>query len=324
MLNRILHRAALMAVAVCAVLVVVAAHAAPAGRAGQVPPGFTSAKAAVNGSSMHYLRGGHGPALILVHGFPEDWNEYQAVMPRLAQRFTVVAVDLPGIGRSEPARGGYEAANLAAQIHGLADALHLEKPYVVGHDLGGIVTYAYVRRFPDTLRGAMILDVPMPGIDGWDKAMSGTWHIGFIQAPGGLAEKVVPGRQAAVLGWFLDFGKFTRQERKYYFRIYRAPQLHAAFEIYRAFPSDAEWNAAQTAPSTVPLVIAFGQKSPFVALLPTFLAGYRAKGMSHVERAEIPDASHYVLADNPDAVAELIEKRAGAGAPGPGAAKTKG
>ena len=309
MLNRMLHRAVLVLVAVCAAVAMV--QAAPSARPGQIPAGFTSGKAAVNGSSLHYVRGGQGPALILLHGFPEDWTEYQAIMPRLAQRFTVIAVDLPGIGRSAPPKGGYEAANLAAQIHGLADALHLDKPYVVGHDLGGIVTYAYVRRFPDALRGAMILDVPMPGIDGWDKAIAGTWHIGFIQAPGHLAEKMVPGRQAAMLGWFLDIGKFTRQERGYYFRIYRAPQLHSAFEIYRAFAQDGEWNASQTAPNAVPLVIAVGQKSFFSALLPTFLDGYRAKGMSHVEGAEIPDASHYVLADNPGAVADLIEKHAG-------------
>ncbi|MGX9144367.1 alpha/beta fold hydrolase [Mesorhizobium sp. 128a] len=309
MLNRMLHQAVLVLAAVC--IAVAMAQAASSARPGQPPPGFTSAKVAVNGSSLHYIRGGNGPALILVHGFPEDWTEYQAIMPRLAQRFTVVAVDLPGIGRSAPPRDDYEATNLASQIHGLADALHLEKPYVVGHDLGGIVTYAYVRRFPESLRGAMILDVPMPGIDGWDKAIAGTWHIGFIQAPGHLAEKVVPGRQAAMLGWFLDIGKFTRQERGYYFRIYRAPQLHSAFEIYRAFPNDGEWNAAQTAPNAVQLVIAVGQKSFLSALLPTFLDGYRAKGMSHVEGAHIPDASHYVVADNPDGVAALIEKHAG-------------
>lgn len=308
MLTRMLHRAVLMLTAVW--MAVAMAQAAPSARPGQVPPGFTSAKVMVDGSSLHYVLGGHGPALILIHGFPEDWTEYQAVMPRLAQRFTVIAVDLPGIGRSAPPRGGYEAANLAAQIHGLADALHLEKPYVVGHDLGGIAAYAYVRQFPGALRGAMILDVPMPGIDGWDKALAGLWHVGFIQAPGHLAEKVVPGRQAAMLGWFLDIGKFTAQERRYYFRIYRAPQLHAAFEIYRGFPKDIEWNAGQTASNTVPLVIAVGQKSFFNTLLPTFLSGYRAKGMSHVEGVEIPGASHYVLADNPGAVTDLIEKHA--------------
>lgn len=283
---------------------------APPEHPGVPPTGFTSAAAQVNGSSLHYVRGGQGPALILIHGFPEDWAEYQVIMPRLARHFTVIAVDLPGIGQSAAPSGGYDAANLAGCIHGLAEALKLERPYVVGHDLGGIVTYAYIRRFPETLRGAMILDVPMPGLSGWNEATAGLWHVGFIQTPG-LAEKLVPGRQDAFLGWFLDIGTFTRKERDYYVETYGAPQLHAAFEIYRAFPRDAEWNAAQVTPNAVPLVVAVGAKSFFTSLLPTFIEGYRAKGMTQVESAEIPDANHYVLADNPGAVADLIERHGG-------------
>ena len=85
------------------------------------------------------MPGGQGPTVILVHGFPENWVEYRAIMPRLRKRFTVVAVDLPGIGRSGPATGGYDAANLAGQIHALVQFLKLERPYIVGHDLGGLV-----------------------------------------------------------------------------------------------------------------------------------------------------------------------------------------
>jgi pimeloyl-ACP methyl ester carboxylesterase len=278
---------------------------------GSPPAGFTSAEAQVNGSSLHYVRGGTGPALILIHGFPEDWVEYRPIMARLAKRFDVVAVDLPGIGRSAPATGGYDAANLAGHIRGLVEALKLDRPYIVGHDLGGEVTYAYVRRFPESPRGVMILDVPVPGLAGWDESTAGFWHIGFIQAPDGLAEKLVVGRQAAFLGWCLDLGKFTPEERAYYIAAYGAPQLHAAFEIYRAFPKDGDWNAAQTAPNSVPLVIAVGEKSFFNAYLSTFVAGYRAKGMQHVEGARIPGSGHYLLADNPEGVADLIEQYAG-------------
>ncbi len=209
------------------IVTLAAAEPAPSTRPGLPPSGFSSADAKVKGSSLHYVRGGRGPAVILIHGFPEDWVEYQTIMPRLAQRFTVVAVDLPGIGRSAPAAGGYDAAILAAQIYGLAEALNLERPYVVGHDLGGHVTYAYVRRFPESLRGAMILDTPVPGLAGSDEAASGMWHVGFIQTPG-LAEKLVPGRQDAFLGWFFDIGKFTPEEREYYVEAYGADQLHAA------------------------------------------------------------------------------------------------
>ena len=101
-----------------------------------VPPGFDSGTIEANG--LHYVRGGHGPAVLLVHGFPEDWAEYRAIMPTLAKRFTVVAVDLPGIGESSPSSGGYDAPTLAAEIHTLATSLKLERFYLVGHDLGGI------------------------------------------------------------------------------------------------------------------------------------------------------------------------------------------
>jgi pimeloyl-ACP methyl ester carboxylesterase len=275
------------------------------------PPSFTSAKVSVNGTSLHYVRGGQGPAVILIHGMPEDWTEYKAIMPRLAQRFTVVAVDLPGIGQSAAAAGGYEAASLAADIHAMAQALSLDRPYVVGHDLGGIVTYAYVRRFPESLRGAMILDVPVPGVPGWDEAVADLWHIGLIQAPGQLAEKLITGRQAAYFEQDFASAKFTPAQRAHYIRIYDAPRLHAAFEIYRGFPKDGTFNAAQTAPNSVPLVVAVGEKSFFNAFLDTFVEGYRAKGMTRAEGARIPDASHFVVADNPEAVADLIERNAG-------------
>jgi pimeloyl-ACP methyl ester carboxylesterase len=317
------HRRALLRFAAAAALLTTGVTEAAPDSLGVPPAGFSSAQARVNGTSLHYVRGGRGPAVILIHGFPEDWVEYRAIMPRLAQRFTVVAVDLPGIGRSAPASGGYDAANLAAHIHGLVQSLNLDHPYVVGHDLGGLVTYAYVRRFPDSLRGAMILDVPVPGLAGWDEATSGFWHIGFIQAPGGLAEKLVVGRQAPFLGWSYDLGKFTPDKRAYYIQSYSAAQLHAAFEIYRAFPKDAEWNEAQNAPNSVPLVVAVGEKSFFAPLLTKFVEGYRAKGMARVESARIPGAGHYLLADNPDGVADLIERYA-KGAPPDSAPSPRG
>ena len=283
----------------------------------QTPPGFASVTAKVNGTSLHYLRGGQGPPVILIHGFPQDWSEYRAIMPRLAQRFTVVAVDPRGIGGSAAAAGGYDAANMAEDVRGLAEVLKLERAYVVGHDLGGIVTYAYLRRYPETLRGAMILDAPIPGIAGWDEAVGGpgAWHVGFMQVPG-LAEKLVPGRQVDYLGYFYDMGKFTVAERAYHQRSYASrAQLHAAFEMYRALPGNATFNAAQTAPNDVPLVFAAGEKSPFASLVPRIAEGLRASGLSRVETAVIPGAVHYVVSDQPEAVVALIERYAGDPAP---------
>ena len=155
-------------------------------------PEFASADAQVNGITLHYVRGGTGPAVILLHAFPEDWYEYHKVMPRLARKFTVVAVDLPGIGGSMGKPGGYAATDVADDIHQLQEQLHLEHAYVVGHDIGGMLAYAFVRRYPEAVRGAMILDVPLPGLAPWKEITANPfiWHIHFQQVPG-LAEELV-------------------------------------------------------------------------------------------------------------------------------------
>lgn len=162
---------------------------------------FVSEIEAVNGITLHYVRGGKGPAVILIHGFPQDWFEYHAIMPRLAKQFTVIAVDLRGVGGSTATPGGFDAANMAQDVHQLMAALKLDRVYIVGHDIGGMVAYAFVRRYPEATRGAMILDVPLSGIEGWDEIPGhpAMWHVRFMQVPG-LAEKLVADRQADYFG----------------------------------------------------------------------------------------------------------------------------
>src|ERR1700688_1613316 len=83
--------------------------------------GFVSDTAQVNGTTLHYVHGGAGPAIILLHGFPEDWYAYHRIMPLLAKQFTVLAVDLRGIGGSAATARGYDAANMAKDVHQLVD-----------------------------------------------------------------------------------------------------------------------------------------------------------------------------------------------------------
>jgi pimeloyl-ACP methyl ester carboxylesterase len=273
---------------------------------------FASETATVNGITLHYVRGGNGPPIILIHGFPQDWFEYHAIMPRLAKRFTVIAVDLRGIGGSTATAGGYDAANMAEDVHQLVSALKLERVYFVGHDLGGMVTYAFVRRYPQATRGAMILDVPIPGIEGWDEIQGdpSVWHVRFMQVPG-LPEKLVAGRQADYLGYFFNFGKFTPSDVAHYVKAYATPaQLHAAFEMYRAFPANAQFNATQRGPNDVPLFFAAGDGSPFAKLVPKIAEGLRANGCTHVETGVIRGSVHYVVEDQPEAVADFIEQYA--------------
>lgn len=275
-------------------------------------PGFVSQTANLSGMTLHYVRGGSGPAVILIHGFPQDWYEYHAIMPRLAKQFTVIAIDLPGVGGSSGSPGGYDAATMAADVQHLVASLKLEHVYVVGHDVGGMVAYAYVRRYPQTLRGAMILDVPLPGIGGWNEIQGEPemWHVRFMQVPG-LAEKLVTGRQADYFAYFFQFGKITPEEAAHFDQAYAAPaQLHAIFEMYRAFPANAQFNAAQRSEIDVPIFLAAGDGSPFASRIPKMAEALRANGCRNVETGLIAGAVHYVVEDQPDEVTALIEQHA--------------
>src|ERR1700747_1027111 len=114
---------------------------------------------------------------------------------------------------------------MAEDLHQLAAALKLDRVYIVGHDIGGMVAYAFVRRYPQATRGAMILGVPLRGIEGWDEIQGhpAIWHVRFMQVPG-LAEKLVAGRQADYFGYFFHFGKFSPSDIAHDVQAYAAPE----------------------------------------------------------------------------------------------------
>jgi pimeloyl-ACP methyl ester carboxylesterase len=278
--------------------------------------GFISSTAEVNGTTLHYVRGGTGPAVILPHGFPQDWYEFHQVIPRLAKGFTVIAADLRGIGGSKATPDGYDAANLAKDIHQLAQQLKLERAYLVGHDLGGIVAYAFARLYPDETRGVMILDVPLPGIEPWEdvKADPLLWHINFHQTPD-LPEQLIAGREAIYFRHFWSLGTvngdaISDADAARYVSAYAAPeQLRAGFEMYRALPANEKFNAAQRSTMDVPLVLAGGDHG-FGPLLPDIAKALQTHGWTNVTVELIENSGHYVADEQPAALAALIERYA--------------
>lgn len=278
--------------------------------------GFSSSVADVNGTTLHYVRGGAGPAVVLLHGFPQNWYEFHQVMPRLAQSFTVIAPDLRGIGGSKATPDGYDAANMAEDIHQLAQQLGLERPYVVGHDIGGIVAYAFARLYPEATRGVMILDVPLPGIEPWEeiKADPLLWHINFHRTPD-LPEQLIAGRQAVYFRHFFDLGTadpaaIGATDRALYVEAYAAPeQLRAALEMYRAMPAGGTFVAPEPSAPDLPLVLAGGDQG-FGPLLPGIAERLQMHGWTDVSVELIENSGHYVADEQPDAVAALIERYA--------------
>jgi pimeloyl-ACP methyl ester carboxylesterase len=279
---------------------------------------FVSRTAEVNGTTLHYVRGGAGPAIILLHGFPQDWSVFRRVMPQLAQAFTVVAVDLRGIGGSAATATGYDAANLAEDIHQLAGHLGLEPPYVAGHDNGGMVAYALARRHPRTTRGVMILDVPIPGLEPWEqvKADPVLWHFGFHQTPS-VPEQLIAGREAVYFRevFFnrlaLNRDAISNEDLAHYVRSYASgDQLRAGLEVYRAYSANERFNADERGPIDVPIVLAGGDQS-LAPLNATVGRALRDHGWRDVSVEIIANSGHQVVDEQPAAVADLLERYAG-------------
>jgi pimeloyl-ACP methyl ester carboxylesterase len=131
------------------------------------PAGFRHANARVNGINLHYVVGGQGEPVVLLHGFPQTWYEWHRIMPQLGERYTVIAPDLRGGGLSDkpvPANG-YDKKLLAEDIHQLVQQLGHSKVRLVGHDIGLMVAYAYASLYPGEVEQLVVLDAPLPGIE---------------------------------------------------------------------------------------------------------------------------------------------------------------
>src|SRR6201988_2907513 len=108
---------------------------------------ISSRSAEAGGVKLHYLTAGHGPAVILLHGYTQTSRMWEPIIPLLAEKFTVIAPDLPGIGDSEIPKDGLDMKTAAIRIHALAESLGVERARIVGHDIGLMVAYAYAAQF---------------------------------------------------------------------------------------------------------------------------------------------------------------------------------
>jgi pimeloyl-ACP methyl ester carboxylesterase len=121
----------------------------------------------VDGFRLTYDRAGHGPAVVLLHGWPGDRTDYRAVVPLLTGAAEVVVPDLRGFGESDrhPAepRSHYTAAAQARGVIALIEELGLSRPVLAGYDIGSRIAQAVARERPGLVR-ALVISPPLPGI----------------------------------------------------------------------------------------------------------------------------------------------------------------
>src|SRR5271169_3963409 len=162
---------------------------------------IVSRAAEIDGAKLHYMTAGHGTPLILLHGYAETSLMWKPIIPVLAERFTVIAPDLPGIGDSDIPADGLDMKNAAVRIHDLAKSLGVQKAEVVGHDIGLMVAYAYAAQFPSEVTKLVLMDAFLPGVEGWEAVYNNPsiWHFRFN---GPTPEALVQGRERTYFDYF--------------------------------------------------------------------------------------------------------------------------
>jgi len=150
-------------------------------RARKTAGAVQSHSANVNGTRLHYLAAGGGEPIVLLHGYAETSYMWRPLIPKLAATHTVIAPDLRGAGQSATPPGGYTKAEMAKDIHALAQKLGFEKIRLVGHDIGLMVAYAYAAQYPNEVDRIVLMDAFLPGVGNWRDVwlMRDLWHFHF-------------------------------------------------------------------------------------------------------------------------------------------------
>ena len=213
---------------------------------------FTSQLIDAGDVRLHAVIGGDGPALLLIHGWPQTWYAWRHVMPALARDFTVIAVDQRGIGLSDKPQGGYDSATLAGDLVALMDALGHDRFAVYGTDVGMPIAYALAADHPDRVARLAVSEAPLPGITpspplflppGLNERL---WHLAFNQLTT-INEQLVRGREDIFFGAEFDASAGSRklppEVVAYYIDTLRDPDaLRGTFGFYRAIPETTVQN----------------------------------------------------------------------------------
>jgi pimeloyl-ACP methyl ester carboxylesterase len=261
---------------------------------------FRHAHIPVGAGSLHVVEAGdpRGRPYLFLHGWPQSWRSWEEVMALAAPEARAIAIDLPGVGESAGSGSGSKR-QLAAVVRALVAELGLAGLTLVGHDVGGMIAYAYLRQYAGAAR-VVIMDTVIPGVDPWPEVLANPylWHFALHSVPA-LPETLVRGRQADYFGFFYDVlsadpSRITPQARAEYVTAYRSDAaLTAGFDFYRAFAQDARDNAgfADASATDTPLLYLRGEREG--GDIARYATGFRSAGVTNVVTALVPDAGHF-------------------------------
>src|SRR5882724_6202821 len=273
-------------------------------------PQIDSRTAKIDNVELHYLTAGHGPAVILLHGFAETTRMWRPIIPLLTEKFTVIAPDLPGIGDPSIPADKIDMLSAASRIHALVRSLGIEKAKVVGHDIGLMVAYAYATQFPNETEKLAVMDAFLPGVPGWEAIYNAPniWHFRFN---GEYPEKLVQGRERTYFEYFWNVlaadktRSIPEPDRKSYTEAYSKPgRMRAAWAYFASWPQLAtEFAPLSKTKLTVPVLSIGGEKS-----LGNELAAQMKLVATEVTVVVLKDTGHWILEERPKETSEALVK----------------
>jgi len=283
---------------------------------------FSHHMASVNGIQLHYVVGGKGDPVVLLHGWPQTWYEWRHVMPALAKNYTVIVPDLRGLGDSSKPLTGYDGKTTAEDIHQLVSQLGFNQIFLVAHDIGVQTAYSYAVAYPNNVSKLVIMEFAFPGFlpPGFEGV---TWWFAFHQVPD-IPEMLTFGKEKEYLSWFykgLAYNPFaiTQADIEEFVSHYSAPGgMRAGFEYYRAFPVNAIENKESLAKEgklQMPVLAVGGDIYPAVGGdLPGNFALYSIQQLAtNVKGITVPLSGHWIPEEQPKLVIDQLFKFFGNG-----------
>ena len=294
--------------AVCGALAVLFLTGPTAAQVEPFPPSFHTQEIATNGATIHVRVGGHGPAVVLLHGYGETGDMWSPLAAKLANDHTVIVPDLRGMGLSDHPAGGYDKKTQGRDVSGVLDALHIGKVDLVTHDIGNMVGFAFAEEQPDRVTNFVLMDAPVPGVGPWEEILRSPllWHFHFY---GPDEERLVQGRERIYLDRFWDEfsadpAHFDQASREHYAALYALPgAMHSGFEQFKAFEQDAVDNKAFVARGrlTMPILAIGGEKSFGLTMAVVMRAA-----ATNVRAAVIPNSGHWLMEESPTATIKTV------------------
>jgi pimeloyl-ACP methyl ester carboxylesterase len=271
---------------------------------------IASHTAEIDGAKLYYMTAGHGTPVILLHGYAETSLMWKPIIPLLAERFTVIAPDLPGIGDSDIPADGLDMKSAAIRIHDLAKSLGVQKAEVVGHDIGLMVAYAYAAQFPAEVTKLILMDAFLPGVPGWEAVYNNPqiWHFRFN---GPTPEALVQGRERAYFDYFWnDFAadknhSIPEAAREAYAAAYARPgRMHAGWAYFVSFLQAAK-DFAQLSQTklTMPVLTIGGDKANG-----TVLGQQAGLVATDVTVIVLKNSGHWLMEEQPKQTADALQK----------------